>query len=196
MLIFVGNSQFPATRYDPAVGLGWATLAVSVALFRVPGPAVPRPEPPSPPSGQGVLCTADWVARLDQPISRTSSFGQFSSGGETGVISCRGTLRGHTVTGPGTYGVSGAFGPGPAGGADCTDGAGAGDFSATIPTDAGPQHVDGILSFYWAGPSGVVFDGRFPAAFRLSPGAGDCVSEPARELHFQVGGILFVDGGS
>ena len=171
------------------MGLGGATLAVCLALFGAPGPAAARPE-------QGLLCTADWVARLDQPISRTSSFGQFTSGGETGAIDCRGTLRGHQVSGPGTYGESGAVGPGPAGGADCTDGGGAGDFSATIPTEAGPQHVEGVLSFYWAGPGGIVFDGPFPAAFRLSPGAGDCVNEPARELHFQVGGILFVDGGS
>jgi len=182
------------------VGLEGVALAACLALFGVPGmPGVPRgdaPSAPSVPSGQGLVCTADWVARLDQPISRTSSFGQFTSGGETGVISCQGTLQGHAVTGPGTYGESGAFGPGPAGGADCTNGAGAGDFSATIPTDAGRQHVEGLVSFYWAGPGGVVFDGRFPAAFRLSPGAGDCLNEPARELHFQVGGILFVDGGS
>ena len=178
------------------MGLGGSTLAVCLALLAVPVPAAARPEPPSAPSGEGLPCTAEWVAKLDQPISRTSSFGQFTSGGETGVITCQGSVRGHRVTGPGTYGESGAFGPGPAGGADCTDGGGAGDFTATIPTEAGPLHVGGIVSFYWAGPFGVVFDGRFPAAFRLSPGAGDCLNTPARELHFQVGGVLFVDGGS
>jgi len=175
-------------------------LAVGLALLGVPVPAAARPDdaPPVPsvPSGQGLFCAAEWVARLDQPISRASSFGQFTSGGETGSINCRGTLRGHQVTGPGTYGESGAFGPDPVGGADCTDGGGAGDFTATIPTDAGPQHVTGMVSFYWAGPVGAVFDGRFPGVLRLSPGAGDCVSEPARELHFQADGILFADGGS
>lgn len=183
------------------MGLGGATLAVCLALVGVPGPAEARSGPPATtqaaaPSGQGLLCTADWVAKLDQPISRTASFGQFSSGGETGVIDCRGTLRGHQVTGPGTYGESGAYGPGPTGGANCATGGGAGDFTATIPTAGGPQHVEGVLSFYWAGATGVVFDGRFPAVFRVSPGAGDCLNEPARELHFQVGGILFVDGGA
>ena len=183
------------------MGLGGATLAVCLALVGVPGPAEARSGAPATtraagPSGQGLLCTADWVAKLDQPISRTASFGQFSSGGETGVIDCRGTLRGHQVTGPGTYGESGAYGPGPTGGADCATGGGAGDFTATIPTAGGPQHVEGVLSFYWAGATGVVFDGRFPAVFRVSPGAGDCLNEPARELHFQVGGILFVDGGT
>jgi hypothetical protein len=39
-----------------------------------------------------------------------------------------------------------------------------------------------------------LFGAPGPAAARS--GAGDCLSEPARELHFQVGGILFVDGGS
>ena len=101
------------------MGLEGVALAACLALFGVPGmPGVPRgdaPSAPSVPSGQGLVCTADWVARLDQPISRTSSFGQFTSGGETGVISCQGTLQGHAVTGPGTYGEWGAFGPGPAG---------------------------------------------------------------------------------
>jgi hypothetical protein len=172
--------------------------AVCLALLGVPVPAAARPgdDIPAAPSGQGLPCSADWVATLDQPISRTSSFGQFTSGGETGVISCRGKLGGRPVTGQGTYGESGAFGPGPAGGANCTYGGGAGDFSATIPTEAGPQHVKGVVSFYWAGATGLVFDGRFPAAFRLSPGAGDCLNEPARQLHFQVAGILFADGGS
>jgi hypothetical protein len=178
------------------VTLGGLTLAVCLALPAVPVPASARPEPPSAPSGQGLPCVADWVVRLDQPISRTSSFGQFTSGGETGVITCHGSLRGHRVTGSGSYGESGAFGPGPVGGADCSDGGGAGDFSATIPTDAGPERVGGIVSFYWAGPAGVVFAGPFPSAFRLSPGGGDCVSQPARELHFMAGGVLFVDGGS
>jgi hypothetical protein len=148
------------------------------------------------PSGEGLLCSSDWVASLNQPISRTASFGQFTSGGETGVIDCRGTLRGHQVTGPGTYGESGAYGPGPTGGADCTNGTGAGDFTATIPTDAGPQRVEGIVSFSWVGATGAVFDGRFPAVFRVSAGQGDCFNEPARELRFQATGVLFAGGGA
>lgn len=182
-----------------AIGLALLVQPVPAAVAapapaRAPDPAAPSV--PSVPSGDPLVCTADWVVRLDQPISRVSSFGQFDSGGETGVIDCRGDVQGHAVTGPGTYGESGAFGPDPAGGADCSNGGGAGDFTATLPTEAGPRHVGGIVSFYWAGPVGVVFDGRFPSAFRLSPGAGDCVNEPARELHFQAGGVLFVDGGS
>jgi len=189
------------------VGLGRATLAVCLVLCLVPVPAAARsgrpgspgplaPAVPSVPSGQGLPCVADWVVRLDQPLSRVNSVGQFTSGGETGVIDCHGRLGGHTVTGPGTYGESGAFGAGPAGGADCSNGGGAGDFSATIPTDGGRRHVEGTVSFYWLGESGVVFDGRFPSAFRLSPGAGDCLTRPAGELHFQAGGLLFADGGS
>ena len=190
------------------MGLGGSTLVVCLALLARPvaaGAAVPVPArppivvpaaPPSVPSGRPLVCTADWVVTLDQPISRVSSFGQFTSGGETGVIDCRGDVGGHPVTGPGTYGESGAFGPDPAGGADCSTGSGAADFTATLPTAAGPRHVGGLVSFYWAGPAGVVFDGRFPGAFRLSPGEGDCVNQPARQLHFQAGGLLFVDGGS
>jgi hypothetical protein len=166
-----------------------------VALV-VPAPVVARAATPSVPSGQALLCTADWVVRLDQPISMTESFGQFTSGGETGVINCHGNLGGQPVTGPGTYGESGAFGPGRVGGADCTNGGGAGDYTATIPTAAGPQHVSGMVSFNWTGPIGVVFDGQFPSAFRLSPGAGDCFNQPARELHFQAAGVLFANGGA
>ena len=185
------------------MGLRRATLAVCLVLCLVPVPAAARSAPSSPsapapapapdvPSGQGLPCTADWVVRLDQPISRVASFGQFTSGGETGVINCLGEVGGHRVTGPGTYGESGAFGAGPAGGADCSNGSGAGDFTATIPTDGGRRHVEGMVSFYWLGAAGVVFDGRFPSVLRLSPGAGDCLTEPARELHFQAGGVLLV----
>ncbi|HVW31785.1 MAG TPA: hypothetical protein VHL53_04535, partial [Acidimicrobiia bacterium] len=133
--------------------------------------------------------------QLDQPISTVSSFGQFTSGGETGTITCQGSVRGHAVTGPGTYGESGAFGAGPAGGADCSNGAGAGDFTATVPTDGGPQRLAGTVSFYWAGATGVVFKGPYPGLLRISPDAGDCVSRPARELHFQAVGLL-LDGAS
>ena len=179
------------------MGLGGWTLALGLVALLVPAPVAARAAAPSVPSGQGLPCTAEWVVRLDQPISMTGSFGQFTSGGETGVISCQGSLGGQPVTGPGTYGESGAFGPGRVGGADCTNGGGAGDYTATIPTAAGPRHVTGMASFYWAGPAGVVFDGRFPSLFRLSAGGGgDCFSQPARELHFQAAGLLFADGGA
>jgi hypothetical protein len=71
-------------RYHPAVGLGRATLAFCPVLCLVPVPAAARSgpsdghgrgtgtgpgvDPPSPPSGPGLPCTADRVVRLDQPI--------------------------------------------------------------------------------------------------------------------------------
>lgn len=145
---------------------------------------------------EGAVCETDWVATLTVPMSPLGAFGEYTSGGETGVIHCDGTIRGRAVTGDGTYGERGAYGPGPHGGADCSKGAGDGEFTATIPTEDGPQHISDANSFYWIGPTGVMTEGSFTGAFQLSFPAGDCLTAPAPQLRIQARGFLVVaDGG-
>lgn len=144
---------------------------------------------------EGAVCQTDWVATLTVPMSPLGAFGEYTSGGETGVIRCDGTVRGRTVTGAGTYGERGAYGPGPHGGADCSKGAGDGEFTATIPTEDGPQRISSSNSFYWVGPAGVLTDGSFSGALQLSFPAGDCLTAPAPQLRIQARGLLVVSGG-
>jgi hypothetical protein len=144
---------------------------------------------------EGAVCDTDWVATLTVPMSPLGAFGEYTSGGETGVIHCDGTVRGWPVTGEGTYGERGAYGPGPHGGADCSKGAGDGEFTATIPTEDGPQHISSSNSFYWIGPAGVMTDGSFSGAFQLSFPSGNCLTAPAPQLRIQARGFLVVSGG-
>ena len=148
------------------------------------------------PSGadvEGAVCETDWVGTLTVPMTPEQSIGRYTSGGETGVIRCDGSIKGRTVTGEGSYGELGAYGPGPQGGADCSKGAGAGDFTATIPTEDGPQHISGPLTFYWMGPAGVI-TGGISGALQLSYLSGDCLTAPAPKVHIQARGLLIAGG--
>src|ERR1700722_6486218 len=66
-----------------------------------------------------------------------------SSEGERGTISCTGSLDGHRITGPGTFGWQGNFTQ-----ITCLfDGRPlAATYSLTVPTDAGIMHFSGVLS--------------------------------------------------
>ncbi|MGH8974472.1 MAG: hypothetical protein ACRD0C_14885 [Acidimicrobiia bacterium] len=163
------------------VGAAWVLLA---ALWS-PAPAGAASE--------ATVCEVDWIITLDVAMTPTATVGNYTSGGETGVIVCDGEINGHLVTGAGTFGQDGAYGPGPGGGADCNQGAAAGDYTATIPTDAGPQHISGPATLYWFGPAGVMADASFPGAFEVSFPTGDCRSEPAPQLHFHARGVLVAE---
>ncbi|MGH9035781.1 MAG: hypothetical protein ACRD0O_08445 [Acidimicrobiia bacterium] len=143
---------------------------------------------------EGAVCETDWVATLTVPMSTIQSVGRYTSGGETGVIRCDGSIRGRPVTGEGTYGEDGAYGPGPQGGADCSKGAGSGDFTATIPTEDGPQHISGPLTFYYMGPAGVL-TGGVAGTFQLSYPSGDCLTAPAPKVRIQARGLVVTGGG-
>jgi hypothetical protein len=151
----------------------------------------------APPGGadvEGAVCQTDWVATLTVPMGPDQSLGRYDTGGETGVIRCDGSIRGRQVTGEGTYGELGAYGPGPQGGADCSKGAGSGDFTATIPTEDGPQHISGPVTFYWMGPGGVL-TGGFAGTFQLSYPSSNCFTAPAPKMHIQARGLLIAGGG-
>ena len=66
-----------------------------------------------PPAGSAQTqthCTFTSTIALVPGLSVVPSSGTFSSGGETGTVSCDGPVRGIVPTGPGTLGVEGRYG--------------------------------------------------------------------------------------
>src|SRR5437879_9886367 len=77
-------------------------------------------------------CTFTAAIALVPGLSVVPSSGTFSSGGETGTVSCDGPVRGIVPTGPGTLGVEGRYGTKDPD--TCFGGEGEGRFSFTFPT--------------------------------------------------------------
>jgi hypothetical protein len=92
-------------------------------------------------------CTMAWRTYFSPGFTMTKGTGIYGTGvgitgAETGSIMCVGTINGHRVTGPGTFGHKGRTWDG-----DCVAGnQGAGTFSYTIPTSGGRQHVTGTYT--------------------------------------------------
>src|SRR5438132_13216487 len=60
----------------------------------------------------GTPCRFEVDATLTPGLSRTTSSGTFTSGGETGTISCDGAVNGEQPAGAGTLGTDGRYGLG------------------------------------------------------------------------------------
>jgi hypothetical protein len=103
-----------------------------------------------------------------------------SSHGETGTLICTGTVRGHDVTGAGTMGFEGVFD------ASCLGGAGRETFSATIPTNAGPEKLTFVVDETVVPPGGFKVGGSLVGAapYVFYPTRGDCVLSPMTEVVF------------
>lgn len=134
-------------------------------------------------------CTFTAAIALVPGLSVVPSSGTFSSGGETGTVSCDGPVRGIVPTGPGTLGVEGRYGTKDP---DTCQGGGEGDgrFVVTIPTDAGDQRFAALFTFTYGEPStrGGVVAGRFEGdgfhgTFDATPKEGDCVTRPVTRIH-------------
>jgi hypothetical protein len=117
------------------------------------------------------------------------------TGAETGLITCTGTVNGHRVTGPGTFGHKGRTWDG-----TCFGNQGAGTYSYTIPTAGGTQHVTGTYTesrgINQEGPAearqpGAVFNGRHQV---LPTGVvtswQNCMSRPVTEVDAIMLGVL------
>jgi hypothetical protein len=117
------------------------------------------------------------------------------TGEETGTIMCVGTINGHRVTGPGTFGHKGRTWDG-----DCFGNQGAGTFSYTIPTTEGRQHVTGTYTesrgVTQEGPveaeqPGAVFYGRHQVVPTGVVTSGqNCTDRPVTEVDAVLVGIF------
>lgn len=87
------------------------------------------------------VCAHQFTTTISPGFTLTPSSGTQTTNGETGSISCVGTLAGHRITGAGSIGYDMAHT-----GASCASENGSGTVRATIPTTAGPKHAVGALT--------------------------------------------------
>ena len=138
--------------------------------------------------GTSATCTIIFPNRLSPGFSLTPSTGTYGSGGETGTISCLGSLDGHRVTGRGTFGFEGVYT------GDCFGNTGSGTYSFTVPTEAGSKHFTGSYSERRTGFNGSIQasqpGGHFQGAFLVLPQKGDCLTSPVTEVVINMAGTF------
>lgn len=118
---------------------------------------------------------------------REGNAGTFTTGGETGTVTCDGPVNGKMPTGPGTYGAYGDYGTEDPD--NCSNAEGTYHNSITVPTADGPQKVanqgNWIVGVFRGGGafggefSGETADGTFEATAK----EGDCVTKPMTRLN-------------
>ena len=140
-----------------------------------------------PPPAMGAAktkCNFTSTITLQPGFSLVPSTGTFSSGGETGTVTCDGPVRGIVPTGPGTLGVEGRYGTRDPD--TCFGGEGEGRFSFTFPTAIGPGKRSNVFTFTFSliGLSGSGFSGDgFGGGFdEVQPEEGDCVVHPVTKI--------------
>jgi hypothetical protein len=159
-------------------------LVASLALVPArPSAAAATAEPAAPAASQAV-CVAQWVDTLNPGISLTQSTVTFTSNGPTGTITCVGSVRGHAVTGPGTFGEQGTIS------GTCASGSGEAIFVMTIPTEGGPATLVVPAVFTTVGTVGLRPTGTFPGGFVAVPTQGDCVTTPVTQIAVVLHGTL------
>jgi hypothetical protein len=110
----------------------------------------------------------------------TTTYGSLTvdSGGEKGSITCVGTINGHLVTGPGSFGFLGLLT------GSCFSHTAAGTYSWTVPTDAGVMHYAGTFNVNGVGFTGSVHasqpEGSFTGRYVIVP-AQDCLTAPVTD---------------
>jgi hypothetical protein len=158
----------------------WLSISGVVLLaggwLGVPAPAA-RADPKT-------TCTFTSAISLQPGLAVVPSSGVFTSGGETGTVSCDGPVRGIVPTGPGTLGVEGRYGTKDPD--TCFTGEGEGRFSFTFPTAAGPGKRSNVFTFSFSlvGLSGSNFSGDgFGGGFdEVRPEEGDCLVRPVTRI--------------
>ena len=151
---------------------------------------------PAPAAGNdGIPCRFDARFQLTPGLSVTPSRGEFTSGGETGTISCEGAVSSGPVTGPGTFGAQGHYGTGSAGDTCLTGGEGEGVQAFTLPTAGGPVHVTNPFTFRYGIATGHVLGGTFQGGFftgtfEIESFEGDCVANPITVVVLRGEGVL------
>lgn len=133
-------------------------------------------------------CTFIFPNRLTPGFTLTFSTGTYGSGGETGTITCLGTLDGYRVTGPGTFGFEGVYT------GNCFGNTGSGTYSFTVPTEVGAKHFTGTYTERRTGFNGPIQasqpGGRFEGFFFVSPQKGDCLTAPVTEVVVDMAGTF------
>ena len=173
-------------------GLGVA-LVVTVAWV------VPRAPVVGADAEQAAPCRFTAEFDMTPGLSLAPTSGAFTSGGETGTITCSGSVDGRMVTGPGSFGADGNYGT--TDGDSCVSGGeGSAVQSFTLATGDGPVPVRNVITFTYQpvpGPSGSLalasgrFHGeRFSGTFDVTLVEGDCVTSPVTRVRLEGRGML------
>lgn len=160
---------------------------LAVLTMLVPAPADART-----PSAR---CVFEVRFTLAPGLSVVPSRGEFTSGGETGTITCHGALSSGAVTGPGSFGAQGRYGTNAPGDSCLTGGEGEGVQSFTILTAGGPIHVTNPITFRYGIATGKVLGGTFEGGsfsgtFEIESFEGDCVANPMSVVVLRGKGFL------
>jgi hypothetical protein len=140
-----------------------------------------------PPPAMGAVktnCSFTSTITLQPGFSVVPSTGTFSSGGQTGTVTCDGPVRGIVPTGPGMLGVEGRYGTKDPD--TCFGGEGEGRFSFTFPTATGPGRRSNVFTFTFSliglSPSGFSGDGFGGGFDDVQPEEGDCLIHPVTKI--------------
>jgi hypothetical protein len=130
-------------------------------------------------------CVANWRDTVSPGVSLSAAAAAFTSHGETGTITCDGSINGHHVTGPGTIGEEGALR------GTCAAGSGSARLSLTIPTTAGPARLQIPVEFTFVAGLGLRRTDIFPGGFAFAPLQGNCITSPITEVAIFLHGIVW-----
>jgi hypothetical protein len=140
-------------------------------------------------------CTFSLVVSLSPGLSFVPSSGEFTSGGQTGTVTCDGIVRGVQPTGPGTLGVTGRYGTQDPD--TCLDGEGEGRFSFTFPTAEGEGKRSNNFSFSFGlvgalvgGPPGEFSGNGFSGTIDVQPEEGNCFVTPVTKVSIRGQGTI------
>ena len=135
------------------------------------------------------VCLVRFTATITPGFSLTPGPGTFTTGGETGSMSCIGKIGGDRVTGRGSVGVDETYT-----GGSCTSHVGTGTVSITIPTTAGVKHVVGDLTVRRTAlvvrPEVRFPNARFSSIGVSIPRQGNCVATPLQKALVVLAGVL------
>lgn len=118
-----------------------APLRAAGALAALAGVALLAATPAHATGATSAVCVTQFIGTISPGLGFTPSSGTETTHGETGSITCVGTLAGARITGPGTAGFDLTYTA-----STCAAQSSAGTVRVTIPTTAGNRHVVAALT--------------------------------------------------
>ncbi len=149
---------------------------------------------PAQASSSTAICTVTATLNLSPGLWYfTPTSGTNTSLGETGTLSCTGSINGKTITGPGSVGFDATYTN-----STCAAVNGGGTWFFTVPTSGGPVHREGPYSGPAIGPvipfQGWFADGYATGAGPVMPTQGDCLLSPLTKANLTAAIVMTSSG--